>query len=249
MINPYSSYIYHIYRYRILEETYNSVNDELIMDVFPKVSYYYDSPNVFQMDLREFYDNLDYEEIDCSFSFQMKKADISTSEIYVATNVKDGNMTYDEHDMLIMDVNNFITIGDVFKIDVTDEYQTFTFNKSCDNGVYLLFDDKENKNTVYLKDVQFKSTRVYKCWAKAYGYPCCQNTLEVLVDDDYGTWGHENGNWCGIKSHVKMDNHNNECWSIKYGYPCCNSKKVVTVDEKGSWGYEFGRYCGIVDDN
>jgi len=249
MINPYTSYINHVYGGIILKEIYDPVNDEFTIDTVPSTNTYYGRPNVFHIDLREFYDILEYDEIDCSISFQMKKADITTSEIYVATNMNDGDMSYSDYSTLIRDVNNFLRKGHVFKIDVTNEYQTFTFTNKCNNGIYLLFDDQVNNNIVYLKDVQFKSTRVYKCWAKAYGYPCCQNTQEVLVDDDYGTWGHENGNWCGIESHVKMDNHNNECWSIEYGYPCCNSKKVVSVDEKGSWGYEFGRYCGIVDDN
>eukprot|EP00833_Pecoramyces_ruminatium_P014827 jgi/Orpsp1_1/1188859/evm.model.d7180000067743.1 len=249
MKNPYTDYIEHVYGGVVLKENYDPVNDEFTINVVPVAGGYYGRPNMFYMDLKEFYDILDYEEIDCSFSFQLKKANTTTTEIYVATNVYDKKMSFDEHMRFTLSVENFPKAGDIFKLDVTDEYQTFTFNKKCNKGVYLLLDDQTNKNTVYLKDVQFKSTRVYKCWAKAYGYPCCQNTQEVLVDDDYGTWGHENGNWCGIESHVKMNNHNNECWSTEYGYPCCNSKKVVSVDEKGSWGYEFGRYCGIVDDD
>jgi len=249
MKNPYSHYTEHVYGGIILDETYDSVNDEFMMNVVKQIGGYYGRPNVFYMDLKEMYDILDYEEVDCSFSFQIKKTNTTTTDIYVATNVNDRYMSFDDMKDLIRNVNNFLNVGNVFKIDVTNEYQTFTFNKKCNSGVYLLLDDQINGNTVYLKDVQFKSTRVYNCWSKAYGYPCCQNTQEVLVDDEYGTWGHENGNWCGIESHVKMNNHNNECWSIEYGYPCCNSKKVVSVDEKGSWGYEFGRYCGIVDDN
>jgi len=143
MKNPYTDYISHKYGGMILYEDYDPVKDEFMIDVVPVAGGYYGRPNIFYMDLKEFYDVLDYEQVDCSFSFQIKKANSTTSEIYVATNVNDKNMSYDDHSQLIRSVAGFIRIGDVFKLDVTNEYQTFTFNKQCNKGVYLLFDDQK----------------------------------------------------------------------------------------------------------
>ncbi|ORX86727.1 acetylxylan esterase [Anaeromyces robustus] len=80
-----------------------------------------------------------------------------------------------------------------------------------------------------------------ECFSVSLGYPCCQKTTKVVVVDEDGEWGAEDGNWCGLKA-----NPNPECFSIKLGYPCCqNTSDVILTDEDGKWGAENGDWCGI----
>ena len=75
------------------------------------------------------------------------------------------------------------------------------------------------------------------CWSESKGYPCCKG-CDVVTYDRYGSWGIENGQWCGIK---KEECHvGDTCWSSFYGYECCKGCKVKYVDDLGSWGYESG---------
>nr|UOO00982.1 feruloyl esterase [Pecoramyces sp. F1] len=43
-----------------------------------------------------------------------------------------------------------------------------------------------------------------ECWSEEYGYPCCQETKDVVKTDEAGAWGIENGEWCGI-SKIESD--------------------------------------------
>jgi len=36
------------------------------------------------------------------------------------------------------------------------------------------------------------------CWSDSLGYPCCKETTKVYTTDESGSWGVENGQWCGI---------------------------------------------------
>jgi len=37
-----------------------------------------------------------------------------------------------------------------------------------------------------------------RCFSASLGYPCCQQTTEVVYVDQDGEWGYENNTWCGI---------------------------------------------------
>jgi len=73
---------------------------------------------------------------------------------------------------------------------------------------------------------------------KCFGYPCCKGN-KVVLSDDYGQWGIEDGYWCGINT-AKDD-----CFSVALGYPCCTENRVVYTDESGKWGVEDGKWCGV----
>jgi Endoglucanase C-terminal domain/subunit and related proteins len=76
------------------------------------------------------------------------------------------------------------------------------------------------------------------------GYPCCEKTTEVVLIDESGKWGVQNGDeWCLIKESKAV-----ECWSEALGYPCCTkTKEVVYTDDSGKWGLEGDEWCGIID--
>lgn len=86
-----------------------------------------------------------------------------------------------------------------------------------------------------------------QCWSLELGYPCCQGSTVVLTDES-GKWGAENGEWCGI-----IDNGSSAtCWSKDLGYACCSTntcQNVYLVDESGEWGVENGDWCGITSEN
>jgi chitinase len=42
--------------------------------------------------------------------------------------------------------------------------------------------------------------KIKKCWAEAYGYPCCSKCLPVIDTTNDKEWALENGNWCGLPS-------------------------------------------------
>jgi len=80
-----------------------------------------------------------------------------------------------------------------------------------------------------------------KCWSEP-DFPCCKDTTEIVYEDEEGTWGMENGDWCGIV------NEDDFCWSEVMGIPCCasNNTEIVSVNMYGSWGLdEQGYTCGI----
>jgi len=76
-------------------------------------------------------------------------------------------------------------------------------------------------------------------------YPCCVGNTVYYVDEE-GSWGVENGNWCGIKSNASnAANPSTSCWSKELGYNCCTHCSVVYTDESGKWGVENNNWCGI----
>jgi len=82
-----------------------------------------------------------------------------------------------------------------------------------------------------------------ECWSEKYGYECCSpNNTKVVVSDENGKWGVENGNWCGVLKYTET------CWSLPFGYPCCPHCNSLTKDENGKWGELNGEWCGIVAD-
>jgi len=80
------------------------------------------------------------------------------------------------------------------------------------------------------------------------GYQCCSAGCTVYYTDSDGTWGVENGQWCGC------GNSNNSSASAScpssitsQGYACCSSGNcdVYYTDDSGKWGVEGNQWCGI----
>jgi len=44
-----------------------------------------------------------------------------------------------------------------------------------------------------------------QCWSSYYGYPYCTHCKSNLTDD-IGSWGEENGEWCGIDESQYQNN-------------------------------------------
>jgi len=85
-----------------------------------------------------------------------------------------------------------------------------------------------------------------KRWAKDIGYECCSaGNTEVLFSDEYGDWGIENGNWCGMVTAAAAAE--SKCWSEASGFPCCSTCTIYYQDETGKWGVENDNWCGIPD--
>jgi hypothetical protein len=88
-----------------------------------------------------------------------------------------------------------------------------------------------------------------ECWSEKLGYSCCsENNTRVVLTDDDGKWGAENGEWCGIRANPAAET----CWSIELGYPCCSTsecKVVYEEDDDGKWGAENNDWCGITSEN
>jgi len=68
------------------------------------------------------------------------------------------------------------------------------------------------------------------------GYKCCSANCVVYYTDDDGTWGAENGEWCGCGKF---------CTGAQ-GYPCCKTSTFVYyTDSDGNWSVENDDWCLI----
>jgi len=87
-------------------------------------------------------------------------------------------------------------------------------------------------------------TKPTKCFSEELGYKCCTKGCNAIVNviDDFGYWGAENGEWCGIE---KECFEKDECPGKKFGYECCESCDVFLSDETGEWGAINGEWCSI----
>jgi hypothetical protein len=80
-----------------------------------------------------------------------------------------------------------------------------------------------------------------------YGYPCCQ-FCETVYEDETGSWGVENGDWCGIPDScsapqpVEEEKHSS-------GYPYCKTTTDVVYEDSDKWGVENGDWCVIKSNN
>jgi len=75
------------------------------------------------------------------------------------------------------------------------------------------------------------------CWSKTLGYQCCSR-CNIIYEDNDGSWGFENGKWCGITSSCLSNINKDECFSITLGFSCCSSCNSYFEDEYGKWGVE-----------
>jgi len=85
-----------------------------------------------------------------------------------------------------------------------------------------------------------------QCWSEVLGYKCCSKgcNARIILVDESGYWGAENGEWCGIP---KCEFENDECPGKKYGYSCCQKCDVFLTDNDGAWGVENNDWCSIKD--
>ncbi|ORX85735.1 hypothetical protein BCR32DRAFT_290519 [Anaeromyces robustus] len=84
-----------------------------------------------------------------------------------------------------------------------------------------------------------------ECWSTEYGYPCCSSPdTKSNSTDSKGTWGFENGDWCGLAKAVVAGDF---CWADELGFSCCENDngKIVIGDNNGLWGKENGNWCGF----
>ncbi|OUM70491.1 Non-catalytic module family DOC2, partial [Piromyces sp. E2] len=79
------------------------------------------------------------------------------------------------------------------------------------------------------------------CWSEAYGYKCCQCKTYPIIYDVEGSWGAENGEWCGIPKNCP----GNECPGAIYGYKCCETCDSIFTDFIGKWGAINGEWCSV----
>ncbi|ORY70583.1 hypothetical protein LY90DRAFT_363480, partial [Neocallimastix californiae] len=71
------------------------------------------------------------------------------------------------------------------------------------------------------------------------GYHCCSSVNpKVVKEDEYGKWGEEDGQLCGIDNTSTSDCPVDD-------YPCCSPEitEVAYTDEKGTWGIENDGWC------
>ncbi|ORX76941.1 hypothetical protein BCR32DRAFT_329130 [Anaeromyces robustus] len=77
------------------------------------------------------------------------------------------------------------------------------------------------------------------------GYKCCPSGCVVVFTDNDGTWGVNNGEWCGCNTDESLNSCSSSIRSL--GYSCCsdNNCTVYATDESGKWGIENDQWCGI----
>ncbi|ORX61205.1 hypothetical protein BCR36DRAFT_257290, partial [Piromyces finnis] len=83
----------------------------------------------------------------------------------------------------------------------------------------------------------------------AQGYKCCSAGCQVIYTDNDGTWGAENGEWCGCgaSSSATQQPSTGSCSAniLAQGYKCCSAGcQVIYTDNDGTWGAENGEWCG-----
>eukprot|EP00833_Pecoramyces_ruminatium_P011115 jgi/Orpsp1_1/1185147/evm.model.c7180000092511.1 len=134
-----------------------------------------------------------------------------------------------------------------FVIMTTSSDNVYTIGTRVSNGGKAL--DIESEGTTDGANVlqwtnSSKSNQVWifekatnGCWAKELGYECCTTCQPESYKDESGSWGIENGDWCGITEDVS-------CCAL--GYPCCKTATTPTyTDENGKWAIENDEWCEI----
>ncbi|OUM63437.1 carbohydrate-binding module family 13 [Piromyces sp. E2] len=80
------------------------------------------------------------------------------------------------------------------------------------------------------------------------GYKCCYRYCQIVYEDESGTWGYENNEWCGCShDNTVMPSCPNAIRA--QGYKCCSNHNcdVYATDQDGKWGIENNEWCGITD--
>jgi len=119
-------------------------------------------------------------------------------------------------------------------------------------------DDINGNKCIINKDDETCNQELKKeCRSALEGYLCCKNTDKVVKIDDFGSWGVENGQWCGFNEKYPCS------WYKEKGYKCCNevynyytlreklSSNYVSQQEKASDDGIFvevdGEVCGLTN--
>ncbi|KAG4090114.1 coth protein-domain-containing protein [Neocallimastix lanati (nom. inval.)] len=175
------------------------------------------------------------------------KTNSTTTEVNPETSV---NSTVDVSTATIDDTEETdvpTTIYPDTSEETTTEYEVTTTKANATTSVATTSPATPTITETPSKDEdENKDNEDSTCWSKSQGYSCCK-TCNVYYVDKSGSWGVENGKWCGIKSDVCKIKVDRNCWSSGYGYSCCKTCKIYYTDDIGEWGIENGQWCGIVD--
>jgi len=107
-------------------------------------------------------------------------------------------------------------------------------------------DEEEEKEKKKQKDEEDKREKE-ECWSEIQGYSCCKKTCMIIYTDEFGDWGTEDNQWCGISKTICGANTKvPQCYGDYTGeYKCCEACEVVLIDEQGKWGIENFEWCSI----
>jgi hypothetical protein len=104
--------------------------------------------------------------------------------------------------------------------------------------------DEENhrKCIVNKKSVECNLHIKNTCRFNSIGYPCCNETKDIVTEDENGFWGIENGKWCGFQENYPCNFYE------KKGIKCCTDQSPVNIiesKEKGTYAMKDGEICGL----
>jgi len=103
-------------------------------------------------------------------------------------------------------------------------------------------------NPVQTNPVQTNPVKTNTCSQKItqLGYKCCTDpNCKVYYVDESGSWGAENGEWCGCDGTI---DYSTSCPKsiTDAGYKCCSAcSKVLYSDDDGDWSIENNEWCGL----
>jgi len=104
--------------------------------------------------------------------------------------------------------------------------------------------DNTSDNTTDNTSGDDNNTQQEECWSEP-DYPCCKNTCEVFMTDDF-EWGIENNGWCGIPSSCTESRKAEDSCPGYPDYPCCEDCKAILTEEDGRrWGVLNNDWCSI----
>eukprot|EP00833_Pecoramyces_ruminatium_P008585 jgi/Orpsp1_1/1182617/evm.model.c7180000081989.1 len=157
--------------------------------------------------------------------------------------------------------------GDAQKFIIRETFQSnvYVIDTQASNGVRALdaeggriadgtnicqWSDEEKSNQTWTIESAGDNTgnqsQDASCWSTALNYPCCKScNIAVAYEDDDGSWGVENDNWCGIPKNCGTSNNASQCVGAQ-GYSCCkNTCEILSSDNDGNWGVENNDWCLI----
>jgi len=87
------------------------------------------------------------------------------------------------------------------EIDMEKECWSLALGYPCCVDSYVYLEDENGKwGYDWIKGTWCGYIDVDSCWSLDIGYKCCTKTCDVITTDEFGSWGAENGEWCGISS-------------------------------------------------
>jgi len=111
--------------------------------------------------------------------------------------------------------------------------------KGFNDFIHMIFPEMRQKSEPIVIDEPIKNDGTCSAKITSQGYKCCSAGCVVEYTDDDGTWGVENGNWCGCGNGGKV------CTGAQ-GYPCCKEATAIYYsDGDGDWSIENNDWCLI----